>query len=102
MLTHEEYEFFRHHGYLVLSDIFTPNELRKYQQLYDDDRQASAHSWRGGVDTPRGGHIIPTQLVNNDPLITTPHIEPIIRKARILDAVEHLLDGPICCSEVSL
>ena len=102
MISSDEFEFFRQHGYLVLNDMFTAAEAGHYAQLYEKDRSESSYSWSEPVKLLRGGHLIPTQGANNDPLVTVPQIEPCIRHPRILEATEHLLGGPICFSEISL
>ena len=102
MLSNDEFEFFRRHGYLVLSEAFTPEEVRYYRQLYEHDRSVNNYNWSAGLDLMRGGHMIRTQSSTHDPLVTTPQLEPCIRHHRILSAVEHLMGGPICFSEISL
>ena len=102
MLSADEWEFFRQHGYLVLEKFLTAAEVAHYRQLYEWDRAENSYSWSEPAELLRGGHMIPTQATNNDPLVTVPQIEPCIRHPRILEATEQLLGGPICFSEISL
>ncbi len=101
MLSTEDYAFFRHHGYLVLADVFDAEEVGLYRQMYEQDRATYGYCWSQGIDLIRDGRRITTQSSSGDPLVTTPQIEPCIRHPRVLDAVEHLLGGAICFSEIS-
>ncbi len=91
MPSDSEYEFFKHHGYLVLNEVFADNEKKHLLELYDRDRVESSYSWVGGSGN--------TQQLNNDVLITSPGMEPAMRKPRILDAVTRLLGGPVCFAQ---
>lgn len=92
-MEHADYEFFKEHGYLVLGKVLNDEELARFVALYDRDRRESWYFWR--LIGPNGH-----QTVNCDPLVSCPEIDELLRHLRILPAVETLMGGPVCVSEV--
>ena len=90
-LSDSDYEFFKQHGYIALTDVFSDEEVSRLLGLFDRDREQSQYSWAGGVGW--------TQALNNEVLITSPGMEFSLRKERILDAVTQLLGGPVCFAQ---
>lgn len=87
-----EAEFFRGHGYVVLPTL-SREELAELVEIYDRDRREFAWNWR-----LFGSH----QFIHCDALVTSPVIDRAIRHPRILPAVERLMGGPVCFSEICL
>ncbi|MCX5661384.1 MAG: phytanoyl-CoA dioxygenase family protein [Planctomycetota bacterium] len=92
-LSPADLDFFRQHGYIALPGAVSPADLRDWVALFDNDRTKFDWAWR-----LFGGH----QTINCDPLITTPGVDAIIRHPPVIEAIEQLLGGPSCFSEICL
>ena len=90
ILTEFDLDFFRQYGYVVRTDLVTPDEVREFIELFDADRKKVPQRW-----ARRG-----TQDGNYDALVTTPEFDKVIRHSLILQAVEELMDGPVCFGEI--
>jgi hypothetical protein len=62
--------------------VLTPEEVRYYAALYDDDRREQGHMWS---PWPQGRH---SQHRNCEPLVSSPAFDGLIRHPRILSALE--------------
>ena len=91
ILTDSDREFFKRNGFIVRTDLITPQENAHFLELFDDDRRDHAYRWhRYGVH----------QSANYDILVTTPAIDEAIRHPGILGAIEELMGGPTCFGEI--
>ena len=84
--------FFKENGYLILDNPLGAEEIARYRELYDGDREENRSSWRK----------VEYQEHNCDPLVTIPKIDALIRHANLTQPIETLLGGPVCLSEISL
>jgi ectoine hydroxylase-related dioxygenase (phytanoyl-CoA dioxygenase family) len=90
-LTEHDRRFFHDNGYLVRTDLLSPDEREGLLGLFDADREAHRYRWR-----PYGHH----QEANYDALVTTPALDRAVRHPKILTAVEELMGGPVCFGEI--
>ena len=88
-------EFFRHNGYVSLGQVFEGDELRRFTNLYDQDRSEQGSFWR---PISNHGH----QTLNCDPLISSPEIDDLIRHPSLISPIETIFEGPSCLGEVCL
>ena len=88
----QEISFFKSNGYLVLGKILDDEELRRYQEIYDRDREEMSGHWYGGGD----------QTMNCDALVTSPEFDGIIRHPRVLPPLRELMGGEVCFSELCI
>ena len=89
------YEYFRAHGYVVLKNALTPNEVGYFLQLYDND-------WKN-FGPPNCWHSFDTyQTRNCNALVTSPEIDKLLRHPKILNPITFLMGGPVCFSEICL
>ncbi|MBM3265810.1 MAG: phytanoyl-CoA dioxygenase family protein [candidate division Zixibacteria bacterium] len=84
------YRFFHENGYVSLGKILTDEETARYRAQYDRDRTDFAYMWR------LYGH----QTINCDALISWPEVDELIRHPVALSAIETLMNGSVCFSEV--
>ena len=89
----QDYEFFQQNGYLELGKVLTDEEIARFVEVFDRDRQNGLKCWY-----LIGRH----QFVNCDALVTSPEFDGIIRHPRVLPPVEALMGGPICFSEICI
>lgn len=80
-------------GFVNLGQRLQGEELENWRNLFDADREANRFFWHN-----YGFH----QQANYDALITTPQFDGLVRHPRILPAVEQLMGGPLCFSEIGL
>lgn len=92
-LSTDQLAFFRQNGYVFLPGAVSPQNLHDWLALYDRDRGEFGWAWH-----LYGGH----QTINCDALVTTPGVDAIIRHPPVIEAVEQLLGGPSCFSEICL
>lgn len=91
VLTDDDRAFFRRNGYLVRSDLLSPEDVAAFTDLYDRDRSDYRYRWH-----PYGHH----QSANYDALVTSPEYDTVIRHPRVYAAVEELMGGPLCFGEI--
>ena len=91
VLSSQDHEHFREHGYIVKSDLLSPADLEHFVELYDHDRSVNSYRWH-----PYGYH----QSANYDALVTSPDFDQVIRHPSVLSAVEELMGGPTCFGEI--
>jgi hypothetical protein len=89
----KNYRFFEENGYLILPDLFTEDEVARYTEIYENDRDSFARMW------PKYGN---HQTVNCDALLTTPEFDELIRHPKLLSIIEELMGGPVCLGEICL
>ncbi|MDA1138545.1 MAG: phytanoyl-CoA dioxygenase family protein [Planctomycetota bacterium] len=89
----DTYKFFQENGYLVIPGLFTKDEVARYTELYESDRDNFARMWPGS-----GLH----QSINCDALISAPDIDELLRHPKLLAIIEELMGGPVCLGEVCL
>ena len=93
--TQRLFEYFRTHGYVVLKDALTPNEVAYFTQLFDNDRAE--------FGPPNCWHPFDTyQTRNCNALVTSPDFDKLLRHPKILPVVTFLMGGPVCFSEICL
>ena len=90
----QDHTFFHQNGYLLLGQLFSPQDATRLRTAFDRDRAEWRAMWRA-LDSAY-------QTVNCDPLITWPGIDEIIRHPHILATTEAILGGPLCLSEACL
>lgn len=90
-MTHVDTAFFAANGYLSLGQVLAGDELQRAVHLFDEDRAASGWNWR-----LYESH----QTINCDALVTSPAFDGLIRHPHILPAIESLMGGPVCFSEI--
>lgn len=91
-MTDEQREFFRRHGYVVLSDALGADEVALFAELYDRDRR----------DHPAVWGQFGQQWVNCDALITSPRMDEVIRHPKVMAAAEALMGGPLAFGEICI
>ena len=91
ILTNADHDHIRQCGYLIRTDLLTPEELEHFIDIFDTDRDKCRYRWY-----PYGYH----QSANYDALITSPAFDKIVRHPSILAAVNELMDGPTCFGEI--
>ena len=91
ILTNADHDHIRQRGYLIRTDLLTPEELEHFIDIFDTDRDKCRYRWY-----PYGYH----QSANYDALITSPAFDKIVRHPAILAAVNELMDGPTCFGEI--
>ena len=79
-------------GYLNLGQVLTGEELRGAVQLFDHDRSTNAWNWKSNAHHH--------QTINCDALVTSPDFDGLIRHPKVLPAINTLMGGPICFSEI--
>jgi hypothetical protein len=90
-MTSEQRAFFEQNGYVDLGQVLSGEELVGCVEVYDRDRSECGWSWR-----LYGHH----QTINCDGLVTSPTFDDMIRHPRVLPAIETLMGGPVCFSEI--
>jgi hypothetical protein len=88
-----QYEVFRKQGYVELPGFISPAELAAMQEMFDHDRSEFAYFWRPFGDD---------QIINCDPLLTSPAVDDVIRHPRIFPIIQELMGGAIVFSEICL
>lgn len=92
-LTAEQRDFFARNGFLDLGQLLTGEEVARFNQLFDFDRQEYKYMWHPGDHR---------QTANYDALVTTPAFDSLIRHQGIIPAVNDLFGGPTCFGEIGL
>ena len=85
---------FREHGYVILKDAFTPDEVTYFREIYDRDREQ--------FGSPNCWHPFSNQMRNCNALVTSPEFDQLLRHPKILPAIEFLMGGPVCFAEICL
>ena len=89
------FEYFRTHGYVVLKDALTSDELTHFLRLYDIDREK--------FGPPNCWHPFDEyQTRNCNALVTSPGFDALLRHPKILPLITFLMGGPVCFSEICL
>ena len=91
VLSPADLDFFRQNGYIVRTDLLAADETRKFCELFDTDRSDHRYRWH-----TYGHH----QSANYDALVTSPEFDGLIRHPAIMDAIDELMGGPVCFSEI--
>ena len=89
------FDYFRTHGFVVLKNALTSDEVMHFVQLYDNDRKefGPPNCWH-----PFDGY----QTRNCNALVTSPGFDTLLRHPKILPLVTFLMGGPVCFSETCL
>ena len=90
-MTDVDTPFFAANGYVNLGQVLAGEALQEAIQLFDEDRSASGWNW-----SLYSNH----QTINCDTLVTSPAVDGLIRHPLILPAIESLMGGPVCFSEI--
>ena len=91
VLSQADHAFFRQNGYIVRSDLLSPDDVERFTALYDADRSNNSYRWH-----PYGHY----QSANYDALVTSPDFDLVVRHPGVLSAVEELMGGPTCFGEI--
>lgn len=92
-MTEEEQIFFAKNGFLNLGRILETEDVSRFRDLFDEDKQKFPFFWH-----PYGHH----QYVNYDGLITTIDFDGLIRHPAIYPTIIDLMGGPLCFGEIGL
>ena len=94
-ISQKHFEYFRTHGYVVLKDVLTSDEVAHFVRLYDNDREkfGPPNCWH-----PFDGN----QTRNCNALVTSPGFDRLLRHPKILPLITFLMGGPVCFSEICL
>jgi len=87
------WDFFERNGYVVLPDALSAEDTARFRELYDRDRNEFGYLWR-----MYSHH----QTINCDALVSTPELDEAIRHSKVLPAIEALMGGPVCFSEICI
>jgi hypothetical protein len=87
-----QFEFFKSNSYVILPDLFTPDEVAELNAAIDRDRKNNPFMW----------YCETSHDYNCNLLITEPIFERTIRHPRVLPLVERLMGGKICFEELSV
>jgi ectoine hydroxylase-related dioxygenase (phytanoyl-CoA dioxygenase family) len=90
-MTQADYAFFKQNGYLSLGKILTEEEVGRYVAQFDRDRSEFGYMWRA-----YSHH----QTINCDALVSWPEVDDLIRHPKAMPAIEALMGGPVCFSEI--
>ncbi len=82
---------FQSNGYIVREDLISGDDLARFVDLFDTDRESNRYRWH-----PYGYH----QIANYDALVTTPAFDEVVRHPPILTAIEELMGGKTCFGEI--
>ena len=96
MLTQEQVDFYREHGYLVVEDVLRPDELEEAHAIVDDFVEQSRHvSEQSGHFDLEPGHTPENPKVRrlSAPASYHPFFGGLMRDSRILDLLTPLI-GP--------
>ena len=96
MLTQEQVDFYREHGYLVVEDVLRPDELEEAHAIVDDFVEQSRHvSEQSGHFDLEPGHTPENPKVRrlSAPASYHPFFGGLMRDSRILDRLTPLI-GP--------
>ena len=85
---------FREHGYVILKDALTLDEVTHFLEIYDRDREQ--------FGSPNCWHPFSNQMRNCNALVTSPEFDQLLRHPKILPAIEFLMGGPVCFAEICL
>ena len=88
-------DFFKQNGYVNLGQVFVGDDLRRFTDLYDQDRSNRGCFWH---PISNHGH----QTLNCEPLISSPEIDGLIRHPKLIKPIETIFQGPSCLGEVCL
>jgi ectoine hydroxylase-related dioxygenase (phytanoyl-CoA dioxygenase family) len=91
VLTESDHSFFKQNGYVVLTDLLSAQELKRFVGIFDTDRSDHRYRWHS-----YGYH----QSANYDALITSSAFDEMVRHRAVLSAVEELMGGPTCFGEI--
>lgn len=82
-ISQEHFEYFRTHGYVVLKDALTSDELTHFLRLYDIDREK--------FGPPNCWHPFDEyQTRNCNALVTSPGFDELLRHPKILPLITFL------------
>tara|TARA_E500000331_G_scaffold328463_1_gene348269 strand:+ start:218 stop:979 length:762 start_codon:yes stop_codon:yes gene_type:complete len=84
---------FEQRGFVDLGVILTGDDLKRFQDLYQNDGKTYSYFWH-----PYGHH----QTANYDALVTSPEFDSLIRHPLIYPRIENLMGGPLCFGEIGL
>src|SRR4029434_5179832 len=87
-----QFEFFKSNSYVILPDLFTPDEVAELNAAIDRDRKNNPFMW----------YCETSHDYNCNLLITDPIFERTIRHLPVLPLVERLMGGKICFEELSV
>ena len=85
-------ECFKTHGYVILPDLLSPDEVDTLNDAIDRDREANPFMWFSGTAPD----------YNCNLLLTEPAFEMSIRHERLLPLIGELMGGPICFEELAV
>ena len=94
--TQEILSHFQENGFVILEEALTPDEIKYYVDLFDQDRQKwgdLAVLWH-----PFGEY----QTRNCHALVSSPEFDKLLRHENILPVIEFLMGGKTCFSELCL
>lgn len=84
--------FFKANSFVVLPDLFSPDEVAELNEVMDRDRKLNPFMW----------YCTTSRDYNCNLLLTQPVFEKAIRHPRVLPLVERLMGGPICFEELAV
>ncbi|MCE2394920.1 phytanoyl-CoA dioxygenase family protein [Candidatus Poribacteria bacterium] len=85
-------ECFKAHGYVILPDLLSPDEVGTLNDAIDRDRETNPFMWFSGTSPD----------YNCNLLLTEPAFEMTIRHERLLPLIGELMGGPICFEELAV
>ena len=85
-------ECFKTHGYVILPDLLSSDEVEILNDAIDRDREANPFMWFSGTSPD----------YNCNLLLTEPAFETTIRHERLLPLIGKLMGGPICFEELAV
>ena len=89
----QDYDFFRDHGYVSLGKILSDEEVTRFADLFERNRRDFSRFWNdNGI----------WQTQHCDSLLTAPEFDEIIRHPRAMEALQGLMGGDVCFSEICL
>lgn len=84
--------FFKANSYVILPDLFTPDQVAELNAAMDRDRKENPFMW----------YCTTSRDYNCNLLLTQPLFEQTIRHPRVLPLVEKVMGGPFCFEELAV
>lgn len=85
-------DFFKANSYVILPDLFSPDEVAELNDVIDRDRKINPFMW----------YCTTSRDYNCNLLLTQPIFEKAIRHPRVLPVVEQIMGGPFCFEELAV